>query len=122
MPDITYSVNLKADKGFLGHSINVSSITANMSQTGMQSMTMTLTTNAVSISTAGLSSLGMAFLRNLSTTTASTAQIGISQGGSFVSLTTLRAGEPALFRMSNGTSYLAIGTSGTRLRVDILEG
>ena len=122
MADVSYSVNFSVDKGFLRNSINVSNVTANMAQVGMQSLTLTLTTNAVSISTASLSSVGMAFLRNLSTATASTAQVGIDEGGSFVSLTTLRAGEPAVFRMSSGTNYKAIGTAGTRLRVDITEG
>lgn len=122
MADVSYSINFSVDKGFLRNSINVPNVTANMSQVGMQSLTLTLTTNAVSISTASLSSVGMAFLRNLSTATASTAQIGIDGGGSFVSLTTLRAGEPAVFRMSSGTDYKVIGTAGTRLRVDITEG
>lgn len=122
MADVSYSINLNVDKGFLRNSVNVSNVTANMSQVGMQSLTLTLTTNAVSISTASLSSVGMAFLRNLSTATASTAQVGIDEGGSFVSLTTLRAGEPAVFRLSSGTNYKAIGTAGTRLRVDITEG
>lgn len=122
MADISYSINVTVDKGFLRDSINVSNATANMSQVGMQSLVYTLTTTAVSIGTANLTSVGLAFLRNLSTATASTAQIGIDEGGSFVSLTTLRAGEPAVFRLSSGTSYKAIGTAGTRLRVDITEG
>lgn len=122
MADVSYSINFSVDKGFLRNSINVSNVTANMAQVGMQSLTLTLTTNAVSVSTANLSSVGMAFLRNLSTATASTAQIGIEAGGSFVGLTTMRAGEPAVFRMSPGTDYRVIGTAGTRLRVDITEG
>lgn len=122
MADISYSINVNLEKGFLRDSINVSNATANMSQVGMQSLVYTLTTNAISLGTANLSSVGLAFLRNLSTATASTAQVGIDQGGSFVSLTTMRAGEPAVFRMSSGTTYQAIGTAGTRLRVDITEG
>lgn len=122
MADVSYSINFSVDKGFLRNSISVSNVTANMAQVGMQSLTLTLTTNSVSISTASLSSVGVAFLRNLSTSASSTAQIGIDGGGSFVSLATLRSGEPAVFRMSPGTDYRVIGTAGTRLRVDITEG
>jgi hypothetical protein len=122
MPDISYNVALKLDKDYLNNSISVANVTASMSQVGMNSMTLPLSTNAASISTANLTSVGMAFLRNLSTATASTATIGIDAGGSFVGFCTLRAGEPAIFRMSSGTNYQAIGTAGTRLRVDITEG
>lgn len=122
MADISYGVNITVNKGFLDNRIQVSNVTANMSAEGMQSLTYSLTTNPTSISTSGLSSVGLAFLRNLSTATVATAQIGISEGGSFVALTSLRAGEPAVFRMATGKDYQAIGTSGTRLRVDITEG
>jgi hypothetical protein len=122
MSDVNYSISLRVEKGYLSNQVSVSGVTASMAQTGMKSVTYTLTTNAASVSTAGLSAVGMAFLRNLSTATASTAQIGIDAGGSFVSLATLRAGEPAIFRMSSGSDYQAIGTAGTRLRVDIVEG
>ena len=122
MADISYGVQLTVNKGFLDSRIQVSNVTANMSVEGMNSLTYNLTTNSVSVNTAGLSSVGMAFLRNLSTATASTAQIGIDQGGSFVGLATLRAGEPALFRLTTGVDYRLIGTANTRLRVDITEG
>jgi hypothetical protein len=122
MPDITFGLNINVNKGFLNSQINVSNVTATMTQEGMQSLTYSLTTNPLSIATANLSSVGMAFLRNLSTATAATAQIGIDAGGSFAGLATLRPGEPALFRMSQGTEYKAIGVPGARLRVDITEG
>lgn len=122
MADISYGVQLTINKGFLDNRVQVNNVTATMQVEGMKSLTYTLTTNAVSVSTAGLSSVGLAFLRNLSTATASTAQIGIDQGGSFVGLATLRAGEPAMFRLTTGTDYQLIGTAGTRLRVDVTEG
>jgi len=122
MPDISYNVALKLDKDYLNNSVSVVNVTATMSEVGMNSMTLALSTNPVSISTANLSSVGLAFLRNLSTATAATATIGISEGGSFVGFCTLRAGEPSIFRMSTGKDYQAIGTAGTRLRVDITEG
>lgn len=122
MPDIAYSLSLRVDKGFLSNQISVGNATATMSQVGMSSMTMALNTNPSSISTANLTSVGLAFVRNLSTATASTCTIGIDAGGSFLGFCTLRAGEPAIFRMASGTDYKATGTSGTRLRVDITEG
>jgi hypothetical protein len=122
MPDISYNVSMKLDKDFLNNSVSVVNVTATMSQVGMNSVTLALSTNPVNISTANLTSVGLAFLRNLSTATASTAAIGIDAGGSFLGFCTLRAGEPALFRLGSGTNYQAIGAAGTRLRVDITEG
>ncbi len=122
MADISYSVTMKVDKGFLSSTNNAAGVTAAMALTGLRSDTYTLTTAASSISTANLGSVGLGFLRNLSTATASTVQIGIEAGGSFVSFATLRAGEPAVFRLSSGTTYQARGTAGSRLRVDITEG
>ena len=122
MADISYSVAVKVDKGFLSNNINANGVTAAMTLAGLKSDTYTLSTNASSISTANLGTVGLGFLRNLSTATAATVQIGIEAGGSFVSFATLRAGEPAVMRLSSGTQYQARGTAGGRLRVDITEG
>lgn len=122
MSDISYSVNFRVAKDNLSNQLQVSNITASMSEVGYKSLTYSLTTVTTAISTASLSQVGMAFMRNLSTATSSTAQVGIFQGGSFVSLATLRAGEVAITRLSTGTDYVAIGTAGTRLRLDITEG
>ena len=122
MPDISYTINLSVNKDYLNDLVSVSNVTATMSDVGMNSMTIALSTNPASISTANLTKVGLAFLRNLSTATSSTATIGIAAGGSMAGFCTLRGGEPAIFRMSAGTDYQAIGTAGTRLRVDITEG
>jgi hypothetical protein len=122
MADISYSVAVKVEKGFLSNNINANGVTAAMTLTGLKSDTYTLSTNASSISTANLGTVGLGFLRNLSTATAATVQIGIEAGGSFVSFATLRAGEPAVMRLSTGTQYQVRGTAGGRLRVDITEG
>lgn len=121
MADITYGISLNVSKGYLSNSVNVQNVTASMSSVGMKSLTYTLSTSEVSISTANLSSTGVAFLRNVSTATAATVQVGISAGGSFAAFTRLKPGEPQLFRMSSSTNYVAIGGAGARLRVDILE-
>lgn len=122
MADVTYSISYRVAKGFLNAQVNASGATADMTQTGLLTQTLTLSTSAVSISTANLSSVGLAFLQNLSTHTAQTAAIGIEAGGSFVGFATLRAGEPAILRLSSGTAYQATGGAGARLRVDITEG
>lgn len=121
MSDINYSIAYRVSKGFLSNSVNAG-VTAEMSQTGMLSQTLTLSSSAVSINTANLGSVGLAFLQNLSTATIQTAAVGIDAGGSFVGFTTLRAGEPAILRLSSGTTYQAKGGAGARLRVDITEG
>jgi len=122
MADISYGITLNVNKEFLSSQVNIAGVTANMGIAGLKSDTYTLSTNAVSISTANLSAVGIAFVRNLSTATSATAQIGITAGGSFAPFTTIKAGEPQLFRMTTSADYSAIGTVGTRLRVDILEG
>ena len=122
MSDLNYSITYRIAKGFLSNAVNANGVTASMAETGMLSQTLTLSTNTVSISTANLSSAGLAFLQNLSTGTLQTAAIGIDDGGSFVSFATLRAGEPAILRLSSGADYQAKGGDGARLRVDITEG
>lgn len=122
MSDISYSVTFRVAKDNLANQVQVNNVTASMSEVGYKSLTLSLGTVTTAISTASLSQVGMAFMRNLATATASTAQVGIFQGGSFVSLATLRAGEVAVTRLSTGTDYVAIGTAGTRLRMDITEG
>lgn len=122
MADVTYSLSLKVDKDNLVNQVQISQITASMTQAGYKSIVYDLDTNASSISTANLSSVGVAFMRNLATASASTAQIGIEAGGSFISFATLRGGEPAIIRLSAGTDYQAKGVDGTRLRVDVSEG
>jgi hypothetical protein len=122
MADISYSVSLRVSKDNLDNTVNVSGVTASMNLTGLRSDTYTLSSTAVGLSTANLGAVGLAYMRNLSTHTASTCAIGIDAGGSFLSFATLRAGEVALLRLSSGTEYEAKGTTGTRLRVDITEG
>lgn len=122
MSDINYSISYRVSKGFLNSSVNANSVTADMSVTGLLSQTLTLSTSAISISTANLSSVGLAFIQNISTHTSSTCTVGIDAGGSFVGFATLNPGEPAILRLTPGTDYSAKGAAGARLRVDILEG
>lgn len=122
MADVSYGITLNLDKDNFNSAIRATGVTATMSQAGLQSMTYTLATTTVSISTASLSSVGVAFFRNLATDTSATAAIGIVSGGVFSPFSTLRAGEPAITRLTSGVAYAAKGVAGTRLRVDVSEG
>lgn len=122
MPDINYGVQIRIDKDFLSNSLSVNNVTATMATVGMKGDTYVLSGTPTNISTANLSAVGMAFLRNLATATVATCQIGIVAGTAFMPFATLRAGEPAILRLATGASYQATGTTGARLRVDITEG
>jgi hypothetical protein len=122
MADVSYSVLFRVDKDNFFNQINVTQVTATQSRGGYRSVVMDLSTAYSSISTANLSSVGLAFLRNLATSSAATVQIGIEAGGSFGSFGTLRGGEPAILRLTPGVDYAAVGVTGSRLRIDIAEG
>jgi hypothetical protein len=120
--DINYSVSLNVSKGNLSNAVNASGITATMNVDGMQSATYTLSGTPTNISTATLTAVGLAFLRNLSTATATTCSVGIVSGGSMLPFASPRPGETAILRLASGVSYQATGTAGVRLRVDVTEG
>lgn len=122
MADISYSVSIKVEKGYLSNSVNASGVTAAMATTGMRSDTYTLSGTPTSISTANLTSVGLAFLRNLSTATASTCAVGVVSGASMIPFAAPLPGEVAVLRLASGATYQATGSAGTRLRVDITEG
>ncbi len=125
MADISYSINMKVEKGFLSNSINALNVTATMNKVGMSSVVASLSTTPAIIagtSSTSVSTAGICFLRNLATAAAATAHVGINAGGSFVPFVALRAGETAIFRMFPATQYEAVGSAGTPLRVDITEG
>jgi hypothetical protein len=123
--DISYSITMKVEKGFLSTSINALNVTATMNKVGMSSVVASLSTTpatVISTSSTSVSTAGICFLRNLATASSATASIGISAGGSFVPFVSLRGGETAIFRASPTTQYEAVGVSGTPLRVDVTEG
>jgi hypothetical protein len=65
--------------------------------------------------------VGIAFLRNISTATASTCAVSVVSGGTAIPFSSLRPGESAILRLASGVSYQATGTAGSRLNVDITE-
>lgn len=124
MADVTYNLSIRASRDNLDYTSQVSGVTASMNVTGMRSDTYALSSTHATISTANLSSVGFAFLRNLSASTATivTAQFGIVTGGSFYPVTTLQPGDAAVMRLASGSTYGVKGESTAKIRVDILEG
>ena len=122
MSDINFSVTRRVSKDYLSGSINVQGVTAAMSANGVVADTLTLSGTTSEISTASLSSAGLAVFRNLSTSTVATVSIGVMVGSTFKGFSDPRPGEPAMFRLTAGTEYRAVGTAGARLLYDITEG
>jgi len=122
--DITYTLAIRVAKDNFANSIQVSSVTANMNVAGGSSVVLPLSATTVSISTATLSSVGLAYLQNLSTDTATitTARVGVVSGGTFYPFSTLLPGEVGVIRLAAGSQFAAQGATAARLRVDILEG
>jgi hypothetical protein len=122
MADINYSVSLQVNKSNLTATIPPTTITASMAVVGLQDNVYTLSGTPTSISTSTLTSVGLAVLRNLSTATASTCQVGIVAGGTMYPFASPRPGETAVLRLASGATYQATATAGTRLRVTVSEG
>lgn len=123
MPDLTLGTTMYVTKGNLSSNIYSSNVTATMSQTGLRTTVYTaLSTTAVSIATANLSSVGVAHFWNLATDTNATATVQVVSGATTLAFTTLRPGEPAMLRLASGVSFQAIGHTAASLRVDITEG
>jgi|GEM_PF-1832408 len=122
MADLTWGMNYRVDKGNLAESFALANVTADMAVTGLYQATLAMTTATQNISTATMSAVGLAFMRNLATATASTIQIGVVSGTNFASFATLKAGEAGIVRLTNGNQYQAKGSATTdRLRIDIVE-
>lgn len=109
---------MRVAKGSLVNQVNAAGVTASMSIGGMKSQTLDLTGTPVAINTTGISVLGMAFAVNISTHTAATVALA-ANGATFCKQ---RYGEPAIMRLVDGQTYTALGTVGSRIRVDITEG
>lgn len=118
MSDINFSVAMRIAKGNLSNQVNVSGVTASMTVGGMKSQTLDLTGTPVSVDTSDIATLGLAFVQNISTHTAATVALA-ANGATFCQQ---RYGEPALLRLVPGQTYTALGTVGSRIRVDITEG
>lgn len=122
MPDLTLGTTLIVSKGVLSQNIYTSNVTANMSQTGLRTTVYTLSTTAVSLSTANLTSVGVAHIQNIATDTSATALVSVISGANTIAFGAPRPGEPMMFRLAGGVSFQATGHTAAILRVDISEG
>jgi hypothetical protein len=122
MPDLTIGTSMIVDKGNLQSTRYVSNATSSMSQTGMKTTVYTLSSTAVSITTANLVQVGVAHFQNLSTDTNATSLVSVVSGTSTVAFAAPRPGEPMVFRVATGVSFQATGHTAAIMRVDITEG
>ena len=125
MPDLTWNINAQLAKGSLNQALVASGVTADMSASGINTLTLTPGTNAagtVAITTATMSSVGLFFARNLSTVTTATVSFGQLSSGALVPCVSLRGGEAAVGRLAAGSYAAQSNLAGTQLVVSIVEG
>lgn len=123
MADISYTINGRADRGPLQQSFAASGVTATMEAAGVLSVTLGLGTATQAVSTASLSVAGVAFARNLGTTTTHTVSFGRLDGTTLYETLRLRGNEAAVLRLAPGDYGAKAEQAGiTRLLVQIYEG
>jgi len=122
MADLTLGTTLIVSKGSLSANLYSANVTATMNQSGLKTTVYTLSSTAVSLSTANLSSVGVAQFWNISGDTNATVLVSAVNGASVVGFAAPRPGEPALMRLPSGVSFQATGHTAAILRVDITEG
>jgi hypothetical protein len=122
MADLTIGTTIIVSKGSLSANLYSANVTATMNQSGLKTTVYTLSSTAVSLSTANLSSVGIAQFWNISGDTNATVLVSAVSGASAVGFAAPRPGEPALMRLAGGVSFQATGHTSAILRVDITEG
>ena len=125
MPDLTWNINAQVARGNLNEALVASGVTADMSASGINTLTLTPGTNAagtVAITTATMSSVGLFFARNLSTVSTATVSFGQLSAGALVPCVSLRGGEAAVGRLAAGSYAAQANLTGTQLVVSIVEG
>lgn len=121
MPDLTLGTTIVVSKGNLSANLYSANVTASMSQAGFKTTVYTLSSTAVSLSTANLSAVGVGQFWNISTDTNATVLVSAVSGANVVGFAAPRPGEPALLRLASGVSFQATGHTASILRVDIFE-
>jgi hypothetical protein len=122
MADVSYTITGQVAKGALSQSFAASGVTADMNTTGMIALTLNLGTATQAISTASLSSVGLAFARSLATTGTHTVSFGRLDGTTLYEAVTLRAGEAAVMRLAAGDYGAKAVVANSRLVISIYEG
>jgi hypothetical protein len=122
MADVSYTITGQVAKGALSQTFAASGVTADMTTTGMIALTLNLGTATQAISTASLSSVGLAFARSLATTGTHTVSFGRLDGTTLYEAVTLRAGEAAVMRLAAGDYGAKAVVANSRLVISIYEG
>jgi len=122
MADATMSFQVQATKGSFSQSLIASGITADMAAAGIMAIPATLGTTPVTLSTASLSSLGIAVVHNLATDSTQVVTFGRWDGTTLWGSAALRGGEKAIFRMEPGNYAWKANVAGVRALAQILEG
>lgn len=121
MPDITYSISARVDKGAFSQSFAASGVTADIATAGMLSVTLNLGTSVTQISTATLGAVGLCVARSLATSTTHTVSFGRYVGGTLYETARLKAGEAAILRLAPGDYAAKAAVAGSRLVLTVLE-
>ena len=123
MSDISYSVNVLANKDAFSQSFISPNVTAVMNSAGMLAVTLSLGTATSAIQTSSASALGLTFARNLSTSTVSTHTVSFGRlsGTTLFETVQLRPGEAALLRLAPGNYGAKASAAGLPLLLQILE-
>lgn len=125
MPDITWNINAQVARGNLNQALVASGVTADMSASGINTMTLSPGTNAastVAITTATMTSVGLFFARNLSTIATASVSFGQLSAGALVPCVSLKGGEAAVGRLAAGNYAAQSNLTGTQLIISIVEG
>lgn len=121
MPDLNYSITGQVQKGALSQSFAATGVTADIATAGVLSVTLALGTNATTISTASMGSLGLCFARSLATETTHTVSFGRYSGGTLYETARLKAGEAAVLRLAPGDYAAKSAVNGSRIVLTIFE-
>jgi len=121
MPDLNYSITGQVQKGALSQSFAATGVTADIATAGVLSVTLALGTNATTISTASMGSLGLCFARSLATETTHTVSFGRYSGGTLYETARLKAGEAAVLRLAAGDYAAKSAVNGSRIVLTIFE-
>lgn len=125
MPDITWNINAQVARGNLNQALVASGVTADMTASGINTLTLTPGTNAAgtaAITTATMTSVGLFFARNLSTVATAAVSFGQLSAGALVPCVSLKGGEAAVGRLAAGNYAAQSNLTGTQLIISIVEG
>lgn len=122
MADVNISFQVSASKDTFAQTFAGSGMTSSMNVAGLLALSSTLGTTAVTLSTASLSSLGVAIIHNLGTDATQVVTFGRWDGSTLWGCAAPRGGEKAVLRLEPGNYAWKSNVAGTRALVQVLEG